>query len=153
MFDVLLLLLVCIVLFYSGWYDLKHMRVPWFIPLVLCVCAMTYVVLGYIPPVNALSVCLLLVFFFGLPTLFGFGVGDLMVLVCLGVFIGSLDNLYWFLVCFFVITVFWSTTWIWHYKKQDREKKIRELLFKSFPFVPVIAVSFYLTIVSVLIQV
>lgn len=153
MFNVLLLLVVCIILGYSSWYDLKHKLVQWFIPIVLCVCSMTYVVLGYISLVNALSVCVLLVFFFGLPTLFGFGVGDLLILLCLSVFIGSLSNLYWFLLCFFVITVFWSTMWIWRYKKMDQTKKIKELLFKSFPFVPVIAVSFYLTILSVLLHV
>jgi hypothetical protein len=145
MLKYVLLIAISIILGYASWYDLKAKTVQYLVPVLLFLCAYLYLIFDF-SDISSIFICIFLLFFYSLPTFFGFGVGDLLILLPLGIFIGDLDNLFLFILIDLCISIVWSIYWIYHYKKQIG-KFSKSLLFKDFPFVPVIALSFYLWIV------
>jgi Flp pilus assembly protein protease CpaA len=137
----ILLIIISLILGYASWYDYKTKTIQWFIPVLLFLCACIYLLFGF-SDISSIFVCIFLFFFYSLPTLFGFGVGDLLIILPLGIPIGNLDSLFLFLLPYLCISIIWSIYWIYRYKKQEGSFS-KSLLFKDFPFIPVIALSFY----------
>lgn len=141
----ILLIVVSLILAYASWYDYKNNIVQRFVPILLFLYACLFLLFN-LSDISSIFVCIFLLFFYSLPVIFGFGVGDLLVLLPLGIFIGDLDNLFLFISLDLCVSIVWSIYWVYRYKKQIGNFS-RSLLYKEFPFIPVIALSFYLWIV------
>lgn len=139
----LIFVLVCIILAHSAVYDYKHKIVQWFVPVALISCGILYLLLGYASMVDTFAVIVLIAFIFGLPCLFNFGVGDLLIFIGLGFFLGTEESLFSFLSIFLAIWFIWTVFIIAKYKKEKKFNSWKSILYEEYPLIPVVAFSFY----------
>lgn len=138
--------LYLLVLFFVSQYDYYHMRVKLNEGLLLVVLGVVYMIVtgGYLQ--TFVCLCLLLMVF-GLPCLFDFGLGDLLVFISLAPFL-AMGNVYWFLGVFFMIWLVWGVVMINKNVIEGRFQRFwdafsRKAVFTlEYPLVPVILVAF-----------
>lgn len=128
-----------ILLFYAGWYDMKHKLVEqWVVGLMMCFGALYFLLSGSL--LDTIGVLFFTIFIWGLPTLFGFGIGDLLIFISLAFFIPTLDSMWLFYAVFLFYWILWT-----FYQLVFKDKKkmtLKEFVKNDYPLIPVIAVSF-----------
>jgi len=144
--QIIIIILYLLVLYFVAGYDYYHMRVKLNEGLLLVVLGVAYMVATGLYMETLICLCLLLMIF-GIPCLFGFGLGDLLVFVSLASFV-AMGGIYWFLGVFFIVWVLWGV-WMVKKKKDEgvfqryRDAFSRKLMFTlEYPLVPVILIGF-----------
>lgn len=148
MIDLIIVGLLVALLGYASRHDLKHkeieMWVIWFGIVLACLYYLSTA--GVVTGINNIDreIEIIAVLFFtaviwGLPTLFGFGIGDFILFMVLGVFLGTISEMWNFYAIFIVIWLIVSLILV----LKDRKKIDRNFLFHhEYPLVPVITASF-----------
>ena len=93
--------------------------------------------------IETISVVIMMGMIFGLPTLFSFGFGDLLVFLALGLFMTSLDEMWMFLGIFIVVWIAWTFIMLYKYNKEERITDWKSAIkTKEYPLIPAITVAF-----------
>ena len=145
MIEYLFLLIACAVLFRASKHDYKTHWVELATPFSISLCGFLYMIYSGNNIIDTIGVVIITAFIFAIPTLFSFGVGDFLIFVGLALFIDSSDAFSLFLGIFLVMWVLW-TIYLFHKFKVTK----KEFLKIEYPLVPVIAMSFYIWIVCML---
>ena len=103
------------------------------------------------PQMTAVEVGAVLFFtavIWGLPTFFGFGLGDFFLFMGLGVFLGTISEMWMFYTIFIIVWLVVSLLLI----VRDRKILSRKFLFfHEYPLIPVITISFVIWFIGGLI--
>ena len=139
-------------LIYASWYDLEHRKVQYWVISLVLVIGLLYMFL-FANIIETVAVLIFISFIFGTATFFSFGVGDFLILLGLGCFMGNIDYLYLFL---FIFLFFWLLTtigFVWtKVKKEGYRLRDKKLYINEFPFVFVIVISYVSWVVMVVVE-
>ena len=131
--------IVIILLLYAGKYDMKNKLVEtWVVALLLCFGCL-YWLLGNMSFMDSVGVFFFTIFIWGLPTLFGFGIGDLLIFISLAFFIPNIQSMWVFYAIFLLYWICWT---LWMLFKERKRMSLKLFVKNDYPLVPVIAVSF-----------
>lgn len=139
MLDLLIVGLLVALLGYASWFDYKNKLIEmWVVWLVLAFACIYFFTSGG----NAIETGAVLFFtavIWGMPTLFGFGIGDFLLFMGLAVFIGTISGMWAFYGVFIVIWLFVSVVLM----IKDRKKMNKRFFYyHEYPLIPVITASF-----------
>ena len=140
LFIVPVLFIVGVLLGHMAMYDYKHKEIQAWAIAVLYLLVVVYLLMGGNDFRVAGISMIFMACIFAVPCLFYMGIGDLLLFVGLGAFIGSEDALWLFLS---VLLVFWVLATLGVIARHPSVlKSKKELLTKEYPLVPVIVISF-----------
>lgn len=143
MVEIIFLILGCLLLLYAGFYDFRHKMVEsWLVGLLLFVGGL-YLAFNQ-NFVDTMAVVFFTLVIWGMPTLFGFGLGDFLIFLGLSLFIPNVSNMWLFYAIFIICWVAWTIIMI---VKEKKKWTLKNFYHYEYPLVPVIAVSFYIWLV------
>jgi len=142
MLNIFLLILVFFLLAYASYYDYKHLLIESEVVGLILLAGVVYA-FNY-DLIQALSIFVFTVMIWSLPTIFGFGLGDFLLLIGLSLFLTNINSMWLFYTNLIVVWLVWTILMVYiQYKKGNR--KPYDIMFKfEYPLIPVIAISFYL---------
>jgi hypothetical protein len=154
--EIVTVVLYLTVLFFVSRQDYSHMQIGLDGCILLVCLGLLYMVLSQTVFLG-ITMIILMVMVFGIPCMFGLGLGDLMVFISLAPFL-VLGNISMYLFLFFITWIFWHIILV--YKNNDKGllQGLRSSLTKKaimtqeYPLIPVVLISFIIWLFLLLFQ-
>lgn len=136
------------ILFYASLHDIETHTVQWFTPILLFASGISYMLIEQIPLIDVISILIFILFLFGLPCIFGMGIGDLLLFLGIGFFLRTISGVWLYILIFILCWTLWNIYMVVIAKWEGTLQSYRSAFSKEtfftleYPLVPAIAIAF-----------